>query len=137
MTKRHVHPLVTTLCLVFLMGCGGGAHQPADSTPITIRWTLDVRAQQAVPFGARVFLDGEQVYLEASPGQAAHQVNVIRPYAAGEHVLEVEIVSSQEVGPTVYTASCTAAKANGPGVHADGIPWSLTVGQRLTLRMRV
>jgi hypothetical protein len=137
MTRRYLHSLITTGTLAFLAGCGGSGHQPGDSTPITITWTLDIHAQQAVPFGARVFLDGEQVYLESSPVQSAHRIILIRPYAAGEHVLEVEIVSSQEVRPMVYTASCTAMKANGTGVHADGIPWTLLVGERLTLRVSV
>ena len=114
-------------------GCGGGHDVPGTPDSATISWRLEVAAQGDVSFGARILLDGEQVYLEPSPTQVAHRVKIKRPYVAGQHVLEVEIVWSTQ-SPPVYAASCTAqVSQNGRLVHADGIPSTLRVGERLRL----
>jgi hypothetical protein len=113
----------------------GGCSRTTPSTPEgrTIAWRLEIGTPSQATFGARLFLDGEQVYLEANPTAASHRVDVVRPYAPGEHVIEVEIVSSSP-SPAVYVASCTAqVNPTGKLVHADGVPWTLGVGERLRL----
>jgi hypothetical protein len=128
---------------VLLGGCGAAGDTPArpdGDTPAkpdatSISWRIDVGTQSDAPFGARVFINGEQVYIETSPTQLSHRVEVVRPYVAGEHLLEVEIVSSSK-NPAVYAASCTAqVKPIGRMVHADGIPWTLSNGERLFLKI--
>lgn len=84
-----------------------------------------------------MLLDGEQVYLDATPTQLTHQVKLVRPYVPGAHILEVEIVSSTK-SPAVYRASSTAVvDPDGPLVHADGIPWTLSIGERLRLLISI
>jgi hypothetical protein len=120
---------------VLLGACGTTGDTPARLDATSISWRIDVGTQSDVPFGARVLINGEQVYVEASPKQLSHRVDVVRPYVAGEHILEVEIVSSSK-SPAVFAASCTAqVKPNGRIVHADGIPWTLGNGERLFLKV--
>lgn len=118
-----------------LAGCGATGDTAAGPDAFSISWRIDVETQSDAPFGARVFINGEQVYVEASPTQLSHRVDVVRPYVAGEHLVEVEIVSSSK-SPALYAASCTAqVKPDGKMVHADGIPWTLGNGERLFLRI--
>ncbi len=124
---------VMALVAALLGGCGGHDHTPTTPTKTSITWRLNVETRSEASFGARVLIDGEQVYLDANPTQLSHQVEVVRPYAPGAHRLEVEIVSSTK-SPAVYVASCAAlVNPNGNGVHADGAPWTLSPGQRLYL----
>jgi hypothetical protein len=116
-----------------LAGCGSGVDGPDKSTPSTISWRLQV-ATSGGAFGARMFLDGEQVYLDSSATRLVHVVDVVRPYRGGDHVLEVEIVSSASATASVYVAACSAqASPGGKALQADGIPWTLVVGERLRL----
>lgn len=123
------------LGIALLGGCGATSDTPARPDARSVSWRIDVGTQSDAPFGARVWINGEQVYVEASPTQLSHRVDVVRPYVAGEHLLEVEIVSSSK-SPAVYAASCTAqVKPSGKMVHADGIPWTLGIGERLFLKI--
>jgi len=133
MPKRALAGWVTALACALSPGCTGGSDGPGTADSETISWRLDVATQAEGGFGARLFLDGEQVYLEPSPTRETHRVDVVRPYTRGEHVFEVEIVSSSNKS-AVYIASCTAqVNPNGKIVHADGIPWTLGAGERLRL----
>ena len=134
MPKAHSAGVIA-LVAALLGGCGSGYDMPATPESKTIAWQLDVETESEASFGARVLLDGEQVHLEANPTQPSYRVELVRPYAPGAHTLEVEIVSSTK-SPAVYAASCTAVvNPDGPLVHADGIPWTLSIGERLRLRI--
>jgi hypothetical protein len=123
------------LGIALLGGCGATGDIPATPDATSVSWRIDVGTQSDAPFGARVLINGEQVYIEASPTQLSHRVDVVRPYVAGENLLEVEIVSSSK-SPAVYATSCTAqVKPSGKIVHADGIPWTLGNGERLFLKI--
>jgi len=134
MLRRATSTLTTLLFATGLTGCGSSAGGPDKSTPSTISWRLEVASQGAIAYGARIFLDGEEVYLDSSTTRTAHRVDLVRPYRAGEHVLEVEIVASASATASIYVASCWAqASPGGKALVADGIPWTLAVGERLRL----
>jgi hypothetical protein len=123
------------LGVALLGGCGADGDGPGRPDTRTVSWRIEVGTQADAGFGARVMVNGEQVYVEASATRLSHSVGVVRPYAAGEQLIEVEIISSS-MSPAVYTASCTAqVNPNGKIVHADGIPWTLGIGGRLFLRI--
>jgi len=111
--------------LVVLAGCGGdGVAAPDD----LVSWEIGVGSDSDSAFGARILLNGEEVYSEAGTTLAHHEVEFVRPHVAGENVVEVEIISSN-VSRALYVASCTAeVTPAGPVVHADGVPTSLGVG---------
>jgi hypothetical protein len=126
--------LAALLAFTHLAGCTSEGNPGVSSSGRTTSWRLEVSAQGSVTFGARMFLDGEQVYLDSSSMRESHRIDLERPHSAGEHVLEVEIVSASQTVAANYVASCTAQiLPGGRSVHADGIPWTLAVGQRLRL----
>jgi hypothetical protein len=82
-----------------------------------------------------MLLNGEQVYLAADAVRSQHDVDVTRPHVVGQNLIEVEIVSAA-TSPAVYVAACSArVSLNGRALIADGIPWTLDVGERLFLRV--
>jgi hypothetical protein len=126
---------VVVLGVALLGGCRADEDGPGRPDTRTVSWRIEVGTQADAGFGARVMVNGEQVYVETSTTRLSHRVEVVRPYAGGEQLIEVEIVSSSE-SPAVYAASCTAqVNPNGRIVHTDGIPWTLGIGGRLFLRI--
>jgi len=120
------------LSLAVLGGCGAGDAAGPESL---VSWQIDVGSFSDAGFGARIRLNGEEVYSEPGTTLARHGVDVVRPYVAGENVIEVEIVAAS-AGPAQYVASCTAeVTPAGQAIHADGVPMSLDVGGRLFLRI--
>jgi hypothetical protein len=117
-------------------GCGGTGDTPGKADDKTTAWRIDVvTTSSGAAFGARIMLNGEQVYLEPNAAGSRHSVDVTRPYVAGQNLVEVEIVSAT-MNPAVYGAAAAArVSPNGPALIADGIPWTLSVGERLFLRV--
>jgi hypothetical protein len=127
----------TLLTALLACGCGGDrvADPPVDADDETTSWRIDVSAQEGTAFGARILLNGEQVYLAAEAARSHHSFDVTRPYQPGQNLVEVEIVSAK-TNPSVYIAACSVrVSPNGKMLIADGIPWTLSVGERLFLRI--
>ena len=120
------------VALTLLSGCGSGGDAASEDL---VSWSIEVGSFSDAGFGARIRLNGEEVYSEASGMLSRHEVDVVRAYVGGENVVEVEILSAS-VSPAEYVASCTAeVTPAGQVVHADGVPTSLDVGGRLFLRI--
>ena len=133
MNSRAATVFITSACLASIGACRT-EHAPPSTPTSATSWRLEVAAQNATGFGARMFLDGEEVYLAPSVTLVSHRAEFVRPYVQGQHVLEVEIVASASTSPALYIASCTAqVTPSGKALHADGVPWNLSVGQRLRL----
>lgn len=121
--------LVSSLVVVgTASGCGG-----LTGPDCTVAWRLEIVSQSS--FGVRIWLDGEAVYTQTAPATQRHQVDVQRPYRAGEHLLEFEILAANS-NPGTYTAAWTVqVKPSGSSFTADGVPTALSVGERLTIRV--
>lgn len=132
------HPWLTCAVVfgaTLLGGCGTRSDPPGKADDRTVSWRIDVGTPEESGFGARVMVNGEQVYLEAGTGLRNHRVDVVRPYVAGENLVEVEIVASSK-SPAAYAVSCTAqVHPKGKIVHADGFPRTIGFGERLFLRI--
>ncbi len=132
MCSRSISSLILGTAL---LACGTTGDTPAVMDATSINWQIDVGTRSDVLFGVRVLINGEQVYVQANPMQPSHRVDVVRPYRPGEHLLEVELISSSG-SPALFAASSTAeVKPRGRIVHADGIPWTLGIGERLFLKV--
>ena len=131
---RFTHAVLLATLLAY--ACGGAGDTPGTADDETTSWRIDVvTTSSGAAFGARILLNGEQVYFEAAAARSSHQVEVTRPYVAGQNLVEVEIVSST-MNPAVYVAAAAArVSPNGPALIADGIPWTLGIGERLFLQV--
>jgi len=119
------------LSLAVLVACGGGETAPDD----LVAWQIDVSSLSDSGFGARIRLNGEELYSETGTTLTRHSVDVVRSYVGGENVVEVEIITAS-ASTAQYAASCTAeVSPTSQVVHADGVPMSLAVGGRLFLRI--
>lgn len=137
---------------LFLLLCLQGALTlAACETPVTgptprppgprpgssVNWRLEITNQSQASFGVRVLLDGESIYSHAPATRVGHTVEVDRPYSAGQHRVEFEILSATG-SPSIYRAAWTVrVTPDGPFFHADGVPTSLSIGERLTLNVRL
>jgi hypothetical protein len=116
------------------LGCGQEGPSGSGGSARTVAWVLEVVSP--TDFGARVWLDGEAIYSQTVPLVRGHRVEVEKPYRAGEHVVQFEILSAS-VDPSTYTAAWTVqVKPTGPSLTADGVPTALSVGERLTIRVQ-
>jgi hypothetical protein len=118
--------------LILLGACGDGGDAAPDDL---VSWQIDVGSFSDSGFGARIRLNGEDVYSDVGTTLSRHEVEIVRPYVGGENIVEVEIIAA-DVSPVEYVASCTAeVTPAGQVIHADGVPTSLGVGGRLFLRI--
>jgi hypothetical protein len=130
---RDTGAVLALLAASWLSACGTARDTVADETAVS--WSIEVATLDEAGFGASIFLNGEEVYAEPGAGRSSHAVGVVRPYLAGENLVEVEIIASIQASAG-YVASCTAEVApTGEVVHADGVPQALKVGERLSLRI--
>lgn len=135
---RRLAPWSKVGLLVFagLTSNGCGAEGPGGPDATTVSWRIDVSSRSDTMFGVRIFLNGESIYLEPAAARTVHVVHLVRPLSAGGQRIEMEILSADR-SPSIYVASCTAAVGGDGGssraVHADGIPWTLGIGERLFL----
>src|SRR6266487_5310935 len=126
---------VVGLGTTLLGGCGTVDYTPFRSDALTVSWGIDVTTPEEGGFGARVMVNGEQVYLESGTTLRYHHVQVVRPYLAGENLVQVEIVSSSK-SPAAYGVSSSAqVNPNGRTLLTDGFPRTLGVGESLFLRI--
>ena len=115
------------------IACGQESPSGSERTDRTVSWVLQVVSQ--TDFGVRIWLDGEAIYTQATTLTQGHRVEVERPYRAGEHVVQFELLAAS-INPSTYTAAWTVHVApTGPFFTADGVPTVLTVGERLTVRV--
>lgn len=115
------------------LGCASQQGGPSASSS-TAQWAVDVGNVAQAGFGVRLWINGEVVYSETAP-QAHHAVRVTRIHQGGQQVVEAEILSAA-TSPSVYAMSVTLAVVPaGRVVHADGVPTSLEVGQRLRMTL--
>jgi hypothetical protein len=130
---RDTGVVLALLAASWLSACGTARDTGPDETAVS--WSIEVATLDDAGFGARIFLNGEEVYAEPGTGRPSHAVDVVRPYVAGENLVEVEVIASSHASGG-YVASCTADVApTGEVVHADGVPQALKVGERLSLRI--
>jgi hypothetical protein len=115
------------------IACGQESPSASAGPDRSVAWALQITSQ--AEFGVRVWLDGEAIYSQASPLAQSHRVEVQRPYAAGSHVVQFEVLAAS-INPSTYTAAWTVhVTPTGPFFTADGVPTALTVGERLTLQV--
>jgi len=130
---RGLGSILALLAVAWLSGCGTADGPSMDETAVS--WSIGVASLDGGEFGASILLNGELLYSEPGTGRSSHAVEVVRPYQAGENVIEVEILAST-IAAGAYVASCTGeVTPTGQVVHADGVPQSLEVGERLFLRL--
>jgi hypothetical protein len=126
---KRIVGLSLSVCLAGLQGCG---NEESPGEPVA--WNLGMgKVSGGGGFGVRIILDGEPVYERSDVAQAAHVVDVVRPYGSGSHRLEFEILAAQG-DPGLYAAGWSYRLEN-RAVHADGAPTPLAVGQRLTINV--
>ena len=123
--------LFLTIYLLGLAACGAGSQAPSTPDTATIEWRVGVESQAGSAFGARFFVDGQEI--AADP--AAMSATAVLAYVSGPHVVEVEIASGPS-SSAVYRAWCTASLApSGRLSHVDGVPVARSVGERIRLQI--
>lgn len=136
MERRSWIPLGLFVAYIIgsLGGCGAAAKGPTGPDPSkTIAWRLEIASNSEAGFGVRMLLDGEAVYSDATITRTGHRTDVVRSYTAGPHVIEFEILAAVR-SPAVYAAAWTVkVSPNGRFFHADGVPTSLAVGERIRI----
>lgn len=116
--------------------CGTSLTDPTEpGSGRTVNWRLEIANHSGASFGVRILLDGESIYLHSASTKEQQTIEVERPYSAGRHRVDFDILAAT-ASPSVYAAAWTVrVTPAGPFFHADGVPTSLSVGERLTVNV--
>lgn len=133
------------LLLPLLWACGGAAvpTSPGQTTPPTTapgvsrsaHWRLTLWNTDGETFGVRMRLDGELVYENGLTARPEQVVELARPYTAGSHAIEYEVVQASRRRSTYQAHVTVSIVPGGPALFALGVPTTLAVGERLTVRV--
>ena len=130
--KPQVAPFLGAYVILVLGACATPVTGPPEpQASRTVTWRLEIGNRSGASFGVRILLDGDSVYEYAAAAQQGHTVEVVRPYVSGAHLVEFEILAATS-SPSTYSAAWTVrVTPTGPFFHADGVPTSLAIGERL------